>query len=44
MGMTKIPQRMSWVKITWHGKKKRKMRTINIDNKMDGSLIVQIKR
>ena len=24
MGMTKIPIRTSWAKITWHGKKKRK--------------------
>ena len=29
MGMAKIPQRTSWVKITWHGKKKKK----NDDNK-----------
>ena len=24
MGMAKIPTRMSWVKITWHRKKKKK--------------------
>ena len=24
MGMEKIPQRMLWENITWHGKKKRK--------------------
>ena len=44
MGMAKIPQRTSWAKITWHGKKKRKekrkkkkrkrkMMTISKDNK-----------
>ena len=39
MGMAKIHQRMSWAKITWHGKKKkrkrkiRKIMTINKDNK-----------
>ena len=33
MDMVKIPQRTSWEKITWHGKKKRKMMTISKDNK-----------
>ena len=33
MGMAKIPQRASWEKITWHGKKKKKMMKISKDNK-----------
>ena len=41
MGIVKIPQRMLWAKIKWHGKKKRKrkkrrkrkMMTIRKDNK-----------
>ena len=39
MGMAKIPQRMSWAKITWQRKKKRKEKkiikeiTIRKDNK-----------
>ena len=44
MGMAKIPTRKSWAKITWHGKKKRKIKTISKDNKMLDSLIAQIKR
>ena len=26
MGMVKIPPRTSWAKVTWHGKKKRKIK------------------
>ena len=33
MGMAKIPQRASWEKITWHGKKKKKITKISKDNK-----------
>ena len=34
MGMEKIPQRMSWAKITWHEKIKiKKIMTISKDNK-----------
>ena len=43
MGMAKIPTRTSWEKLTWHRKKKRKIKTISKDNKMVGSLIAQIK-
>ena len=49
MGMVKIPTRTSWEKITWQGKKKRrikkrKRKTISKDNKMVDFLIAQIKR
>ena len=44
MGMAKIFTRSSWTKITWHRKKKRKIKTISKDNKMVDSLIAQIKR
>ena len=45
MGIAKIPARMSWVKVTWQRKKKRKkkMKTISKDNRMVDSLITQIK-
>ena len=33
MGMAKILIRTSWVKITWHEKKKRKRKRENNDNK-----------
>ena len=33
MGMTKIPIRMSWEKVTWYGKKEKKVKTISKDNK-----------
>ena len=42
--METIPTRMSWEKVTWHRKKKRKIKTISKDNKMVDSLIAQIKR
>ena len=29
MGMAKIPTRMSWEKITWHKKNRRKEKTIS---------------
>ena len=44
MGMAKIPIRMSWAKVTWQRKKKRKKKmTISKNNKMVDSLITQIK-
>ena len=33
MAMAKSPSRTSWAKITWHGKKKRKIKTKSNDNK-----------
>ena len=39
MGIVKIPQRTTWAKITWHGKKKRRRKrkriimTISKNNK-----------
>jgi len=51
MGMAKIPIRMSWAKITWHGKKKRKEKkneerkimTIRKDNKWMILLLLKLK-
>ena len=43
MGMVKIPAMTSWAKVTWHRKKKRKIKTISKDNKMLDSFITQIK-
>ena len=42
--MAKIPTRTSWEKVTWHKKKKIKIKTISKDNKMTNSFIAQIKR
>ena len=43
MGMAKIPQRTLWEKITWHGKKKKKMMTISKDNKWMVLLLLKLK-
>jgi len=46
VGMAKIPQRTSWTKITWHGKKKRrrrKMMTISKVNKWVVLLLLKLK-
>ena len=47
MGKEKNPQRMSWAKITWHGKKKRKRKekkvmTISKDNKWVVSSLLKL--
>ena len=44
MGMAEILTWTSWAKVTWHRKKKKKIKTISKDNKMVGSPIAQIKR
>ena len=41
--MAKIPQRPSRAKITWNGKKEKKMMTISKDNKWVVLLLLKLK-